>query len=902
MTLTDDWDNASDDPPGSSTLSTTSTKRKATSQTGKENTGNRGDSTHEHNTRLSSKTTSRPRSAGGPESMAQSTKKSPKGKPKSPKGNPKPPKGAKKSPMGTPKSPKGTPSAKPKAKKPPPSAARSAKNLSRAQAEQETEDPNQQRVQSKRRVSFTSPHGDLQLDYEESDPHGSDLATSEDSVSSHHGSEESLDDVPGDSVEGSPQGSLLDHFPPHDGDDHGIAAEFILKWTQALAAGATALERALGRERTREHRPPVTFALIANAGTRIKVAHGIEVIALEDERHPEEGKIGFFVGDRISVHVNGVIHQRDPPFCITQDFHELVQQFNGLTASPTRCSKADHQLLPAQQKGSPVFVPHVFPLPRAWWDFFLNGNRTPGEAYRWITYATKSWTSSAGQTAANLARQWAQAACTQTSPEIHASCVAIRVRTPSMDEEIISWAIRRLATYLPALPQAAPPPIPREAPPDTRTELCHQTALLAQHVLQSVTERNDRERTAPTKQVPETLLCNLLGLSGLTWDERNLLAPIWQQLYQQPDKAAKEVVIRTFFQGLGAQCPAFRHFRNSLLFEHITSHKFEPGAAYETCHHGISLLAVSLRSFADQERERHDDECFEQATNRTPDAVRKHTTKTPPPLPTSIGELLQLLERLIVLTVGLFTVHCSLAIQLRALQAALQEKEHRLMGSPETTADLIPQLVWAIISTAREFYGHISTRADIDPADDEAPRVAIAQLSIYTTMMKAGLKLDLAGIPDQWRRKASGNMVTPVATNTDSTGNTRKKDKDDKGKRHGSDPFVGQSGAKPTMVHPKPPRVFAEFEPLCRLKSAGGVSLREIASEAGIQGGLQRVDVTGLPANACLSWLCLGKCSWPRCTREHPPEVSDTAMENLFKQLEPGIIRVADKKKTKTTQ
>jgi hypothetical protein len=223
------------------------------------------------------------------------------------------------------------------------------------------------------------------------------------------------------------------------------------------------------------------------------------------------------------------------------------------------------------------------------------------------------------------------------------------------------------------------------------------------------------------------------------------------------------------------------------------------------------------------------------------------------------------------------------------------------MGSPETTADLLPQLVWAVISAAREFYGHISTRADIDPVGDEPPRLAIAQLSIYTTMMKAGLKLDLAGVPDQWRRKAQGSMAMPAATHADSTGSSRKKDKDEKSKRHGSDPFVAQSGTRPA-ANPKPPRIFAEFEPLCRLKAAGPVSLKEIASEAGIQGGLQRVDVTGLPANACLSWLCVGKCSWNRCTRDHPQEVSDTAMENVFKQLEPGIIRVADKKKPKTNQ
>ena len=381
-------------------------------------------------------------------------------------------------------------------------------------------------------------------------------------------------------------------------------------------------------------------------------------------------------------------------------------------------------------------------------------------------------TTSTEKAAARLARQWGQAACTQPVADHPRSGVAIHIQTPALDEEVISWSVRRLATYLP-VSESPPSAVSGGLQPPSRidtaqTELCHQAVLLAQNVLQTVTERTDRERST-SKTVPEALLCNLVGLSGLSWDDRDMLAPIWKQLYQQPDKAAKEVALRTFFQDLGKQCPAFRHFRNSLLFDHIGGHKFEPGAAYETSHHGLSLLAVSLRSFADQERERQDDDCFEQATNRTPDAVRKHSTKTPPPLPTFIGELLQLLERYLVLTVGLFTTHCSFAIQLRDLHSALQEKEHRLMGTPEVTADLIPQLVWAIISAAREFFGHISTRADVDP-NDGTPKVAIAQLSIYTTMLKAGLKLDLAGVPDQWRQRSQGTPTTPTSGNTDSGG------------------------------------------------------------------------------------------------------------------------------------
>jgi hypothetical protein len=240
---------------------------------------------------------------------------------------------------------------------------------------------------------------------------------------------------------------------------------------------------------------------------------------------------------------------------------------------------------------------------------------------------------------------------------------------------------------------------------------------------------------------------------------------------------------------------------------------------------------------------------------------------------------------------------------MRDMHTALQAKEHRLMGTPEATGDLIPQLVWAIISATRDFYGHISTRADVDPNHD-SPSFAIAQLSIYTTMLKAGLRMDLAGVPDQWKRKAPVG-TTPAATHNGTeqggTNGKRKKDSDTNTKRFGSDPFTQQTGQRSTTVrtNPKVPRVFADCEPLRRAQASGRIRMSELASEAGIQGGLQGLNVPGLPTNACLTYICLGSCAWPKCPRDHI-NVDDAAVTALFKQLEPGITRLADKKKPKT--
>ena len=126
-----------------------------------------------------------------------------------------------------------------------------------------------------------------------------------------------------------------------------------------------------------------------------------------------------------------------------------------------------------------------------------------------------------------------------------------------------------------------------------------------------------------------------------------------------------------------------------MLFENIIRHKFELGHTYDTCHHGIGPFAVSLHSFVAQEQERQEDEWFHQATMKMLEAVKHHSMKWPPPLPTSVGELLQLIYRLSILTAELFMSYCSLAMQLQALYLALQEREHKLMGNPDTMAHLI---------------------------------------------------------------------------------------------------------------------------------------------------------------------------------------------------------------------
>jgi hypothetical protein len=536
----------------------------------------------------------------------------------------------------------------------------------------------------------------------------------------------------------------------------------------------------------------------------------------------------------------------------------------------------------------------MMPIPIEWWQYFLTGKQTAQETYTWLTQvATKTWTSDRLQTAATVAKNWCRAACTQSDTDEDTCCVAVNVEPVQIDAAVVGWAIHSLARYLPK-PKASPPLLPAPQAAHSTSDRQHITLLnhaisLAQDVIKANTERGDRERDSP-KTLAEPLLCRLLGLSGLTWEEQDLLAPIWLQIRQQTDKTAKELVLQTFFQDLGKQLPAFKQFRNSTLFENILALKFEPGHTYETCHHGLSPLSVSMRSFAAQEKESQDDDYFDQATNKTPEAVRKHKTKMPPPLPATVGELLQLISRLLVLTVGLFTVHCSLAIQLTDLESELQEREQHIMGDPAAAAALIPQLTWAIISASREFYGTICTRADVDPPNGRGAKLAVAKLSIHTSMFSAGYNLNLTNVPDQWKPK-------PGLKSTAGQGSSGGNKSGQRDKRYGSDPFQQRNNKGDTEGgkgdNPNFPKALANgLKPI--KEKFENIALSEIAKEAGIRGGPSGMDVSGLPARACLNWVCMGKCMRHICGFTHPDQVDEETAEALFKQLEPGVRRILE--------
>ena len=114
------------------------------------------------------------------------------------------------------------------------------------------------------------------------------------------------------------------------------------------------------------------------------------------------------------------------------------------------------------------------------------------------------------------------------------SGTAIRATVRDMDSNTLNWSLDNLGSYLPTPDhQASQTPMPNHdnaTTPSRTEEIALQLSAAAHQLIQSAVEQSNTSRTMP-KEIPENLQCFLLSISGLTWDEWHLLAPIWSELY-----------------------------------------------------------------------------------------------------------------------------------------------------------------------------------------------------------------------------------------------------------------------------------------------------------------------------------------------------------------------------------
>ena len=349
--------------------------------------------------------------------------------------------------------------------------------------------------------------------------------------------------------------------------DDITAAAYINKWNSSILAGTATFEHDLNRARRRNPQPTV-FAIMDVASNFIQLAHGIEEVVLDDaDDHDADGQIGFFLGDRVNVKVAGMIQQHDPTFVLIPTLDDLTAQFHGRPAKSNECAKTNHKgLLPVDPKARMVDVPKIHPIPPLWWGWFLQRDRTPTQTYQWAAAVTRRWKTGTEKIAADSLKRWLRAACTESLEVARSSAIHVNLLPSGRDNLVLEWASNSLHQYLPRPKQTPPTPSPTQQRDTTRTpsrytdaDTVRDAMRLAHAVVQSSADRPSREPTKD-KTMPETTLCRLLGLSSLTWADREHLAPIWQKLHQQPDRHAKGMVLRAFFQQLGKQDPAFRRF------------------------------------------------------------------------------------------------------------------------------------------------------------------------------------------------------------------------------------------------------------------------------------------------------------------------------------------------------
>lgn len=73
-----------------------------------------------------------------------------------------------------------------------------------------------------------------------------------------------------------------------------------------------------------------------------------------------------------------------------------------------------------------------------------------------------------------------------------------------------------------------------------------------------------------------------------------------------------------------------------------------------------------------------------------------------------------------------------------------------LFSNPESTREMIPNLLWAKIKARHQFFLTTCMREMLDRPDGAHPIVARAYLNTHTLLFLSGTKVALVGVPSQW--------------------------------------------------------------------------------------------------------------------------------------------------------
>ena len=681
----------------------------------------------------------------------------------------------------------------------------------------------------------------------------------------------------------------------------------VTKWMKLLTVGWEPFRQAVMKERNRVNGKPLAFAMLTNGNHVIEIAHGLGEMTMELEEHPCEGIFGCFVGDRTATTLEGEAIIQEPPFV---EITELANPPTILTKTAMEAAIKATEKFAASGKTDKLRVPFLLPLPLTWVPYFLKKPRTNKEAQAYMTKVIAKWKDKDDDTkeGAMGVRGWFRAACTRDTNDESFSCVDISTRAIPRDIESLKWTTAQLQTFLPrpkTTRQQTNPAVtfaPEVGNEQSTAANRRQEEMLNRLISISETVVNksmgtDRQSEMP-KKLSEVEMCRLLGYCGLNWNERHLLPKIWTDLKKETDRASREAVLSAFIEDLARSEPSLLHFSNQALFDDIINHRFTPGDTYETCHKGFSPLAFLPRTHSEIHAEAIEMDYYSEATVKTVGDVRKHRSKGPPPIPSNDAELIRLNNRDVVFLKAFFTPWSSLVIQEEELNVGLQRQQMDLFSHQASTRDMIPQFLWAKISTRRKFFQQTCTRAMLDVPSEQV-QIAKAKLSGFTMLFLLGTEVKIVGVPLQWMAHEDRPAPAKRAHHQEeSTGKGTGSGPARNDGRYGQqrEPWDATDARKPASkaigVNPAGPHAFSSSRELNQLLTKfPRVPLNLVAQAAGFNNTTQ-LPMEGIPSNTCMKWIVFGQCQQPDCKFTHVTNLDNNAAGKLYKALLPGISKV----------
>ncbi len=656
---------------------------------------------------------------------------------------------------------------------------------------------------------------------------------------------------------------------------------------------------------------PLGF-LCVDSGNRVWAIHSLGVANLLDRNaHGNAGYYGF-IGD--------VYHEGDNEWSLPTMIEVMTAElFASCEEQPATTTKActaaikegNNELLPPN--GQKLSVPRLLPIPISWLPDFIEP-QTISDTYSYLIQKTKKWKSTEGKAAAKLVREYARGLRTgetiqldKGDPPTTVSILLMANETSvTPDGQLLDWAGRHLLSMV--QPRVATTP-PKEGTPPTNangddglrnvaaavlTAIQTMTAVQQSNAAEAELTRETRVEQERVKKrdpcaddIPEPLLLPLLGYSGLSWEGRNHLNPIFAKLHKAGTKREKYALLKAFFSALAAKDAVFHGFVNYRVFDDIINHRFAPGLKADTAGSGVGLLAfVPLTAHEIQDNEAEEAIYDEATVITTSDSRKKQAVRVVSP-PQSLPELFLLLMRFQVVCDELWSTDSQLSSDVFNLNEGLLENQLTLAIDSTAIKTLATEITWAITLETHQFFNRSQLKENLIR---ERPKFIKCNLKAHQQNFTCGVRHQLAGMPPSWR-----TCAPPIPQGTPPTRDPnrgKRRQETPAGANQGGGGGGGGDGNKNQRTgfpNPARPAPIATSQELTQLRGRfKTIRLTKICEAANLRNSPELGRRSGVDDSMCLVFSLLGHCGSPACRRQHS-NVSDEQAKKMLALLLPGI-------------